>query len=319
MSSLMQKLTAEKVKHVLRIELHYLRAKFNESGQVKIEIRRGKKMKQETQQMFYSSESGTVDFSYPFTFDITMHKKGKDYVKKYFSVKLIQFKENEKVENGRVKIDFSKIPVLKKPIIKREITLQHCSDPNAQVCLSVSLDAIGGLKSFSKSSPRSSQVSQSKPTHHTKDDPQEEKPNKISEIPDQPKNVPPGENYLHGDRLIDRTKKPEDYREQNERSFEETYKDDQDSDNESVHSRMSFSELIVHPKDSDVDSESSSSEEEYKELPQDRLIAHAIPKSSMATARPNENSKSLQIAEKEEKAGISARREGGTCANCVLY
>lgn len=315
----MQKLTAEKVKHVLRIELHYLRAKFNDSCQIIIEIRRGKKMKQVTQQMFYSPETGIIDFSYPFTFDITMHKKGKDYVKKFFSVKLIQVKGNEKVENGRVKIDFSKIPVLKKPIIKREIILQHCSDPTAQVCLSVSLDAIGGFKSFPKLSPKSSLVSRPGTTPHIKDQHPDENPNKNPKILDQPKNLSPGENYIHNDRLVDRTKIVEDDIKHNEKNFEEINRYDQDSDNESVNSRMSFSELIVNPKDSDVDSESSSSEEEYKELPQDRLIAHAIPKSSMATARPNENSKALQITEKEEKAGISVRREGSTCANCVLY
>lgn len=95
------------------------------------------------------------------------------------------------------------------------------------------------------------------------------------------------------------------------------YSEDVDSDNESVSSRMSFSDAILHPKESEILSESSSSEEEYKQLPVDKLIA-AAPKASMQNVVPNERSRNLSIAEKEEKAGIAGKRETGTCVNCEI-
>ena len=95
------------------------------------------------------------------------------------------------------------------------------------------------------------------------------------------------------------------------------FAEDVDSDNESVSSRMSFSDAILHPRDSEIMSESSSSEEEYKQLPVDKLIASA-PKASMDNVTPNERSKHLSIAEKEEKAGIATKRDTGNCVNCTV-
>lgn len=95
------------------------------------------------------------------------------------------------------------------------------------------------------------------------------------------------------------------------------FSEDVDSDNESVSSRMSFSDAILHPKDSEILSESSSSEEEYKQLPVDKLISSA-PKASMDNVTPNERSKHLSIAQREEKAGIATKRDTGNCVNCTV-
>lgn len=95
------------------------------------------------------------------------------------------------------------------------------------------------------------------------------------------------------------------------------FSEDVDSDNESVSSRMSFSDAILHPKESEILSESSSSEEEYKQLPVDKLIA-AAPKASMESVKPNERSRNMFIDEKEEKAGIATKRETGNCVNCEI-
>lgn len=102
---------------------------------------------------------------------------------------------------------------------------------------------------------------------------------------------------------------------------EEILKEGEEDEGESElnSSMMSFSDFIIHPKDSELESESSSSEEEYKELPPERLVAHAVPKTTYETARPNENSKSLQIDEMEVQAGISTTRESGTCGGCETF
>lgn len=296
MAGIINKLGAEKVKHHLQVDIHYLRARLTESCQVYFEVKRGKHMKKDTQTMGYLTTVGQVTFDYPVAFDITMHKKGKKYVKKYFSIKLFEVKGNTKIENGRVKIDFSQIPVLKKPIIKREVILQHCIDKIAVVCISVTLDPVFAL---SKSSPSSSLV-----------------------IPSHKPSVKPVENEK-----LTIAAKPEvkievvEEEKEAEVSIEETedIEEKSDSDNESISSRMSFSDLIVHPRDSEVESESSSSEEEYKELSPDRLVAHSIPKVSKDYVTPNQNSKALQISKGEERAGIAPRREGGNCASCNAF
>ena len=297
MSDLIKKLGAEKVKHHLRVDIHYLRAKLSESCSVYFEVKRGKHMKKVTQTLNYSADISHVQFDSSSEFDITMHKKGKKYVKKYFSIKLYEVQGNSSIENGRVKIDFSQIPVLKKPISKREVGLQHCSDKSAVISITVSLEPLLGKpakdalvrKSVEKITPNKLEGPQNS-TSNSAD---------ISNVEDES------------------IKKENDSHKLDASLEENEYKDG--SDDEDISSRMSFSDLIVHPRDSELDSESSSSEEEYKELPPDRLIAHSIPKVSKDYVTPNQNSKALQIMQKEEKAGITTKREGTTCANCITF
>lgn len=81
---------------------------------------------------------------------------------------------------------------------------------------------------------------------------------------------------------------------------------------------MSFSDFILNPKDSDVQSESSSSEEEYKEVSAQRISSLNQPKNDMHEVTPNEGSKAYMIADAELKNGIMPTRQKGNCVNCVI-
>ena len=81
---------------------------------------------------------------------------------------------------------------------------------------------------------------------------------------------------------------------------------------------MSFSDFILNPKDSDVQSESSSSEEEYKEVSAQRIGSLNQPKNDMHEVTPNEGSKDYMIADIELKNGIMPTRQKGNCVNCVI-
>jgi hypothetical protein len=302
MSTILQKLGAEKVKHHLEVEIHYIRLKLPNPGQLLIEVQRGKKMHKETQPMHYSPEAAFLQFDYPIGFDITMHKKGSKYVKKNFVIILYQVDGKSRTVNGKVKIDFSQIPMLKKPIIRREVPLQHCSDPLAVVSISVKLEQLAGKgKTSAQASPNTSMLSPNsslvepdtkpKPKEKKAYDPLAVRPGSVKE-PAAPVPV----------EVVVETDVPYHSEERNS----------------SVDSRMSFSDLILNPKDSEVSSESSSSEEEVKELPKERLVAHAIPKTTRAQVTPNEASKADVIARVEEKGGISTRREGNCCNACEV-
>ena len=322
MSGIIQKLGAEKVKHHLEIDIHYIRAKLSDNCNVSIEVQRGKNMHKETQAMAYSTSTGYVQFDYPIGFDITMHKKANKYVKKTFIIKLYQIDGKTKTNNGKVTIDFSQIPLLNKPIVRREIFIQNCTDKGAVICISVKLEQLsksrntitGNLSpNSSLLSPNSSLVVPEKKDHKRNGEKSEEidrksigdpltvnKTSKITESPKkkkiskEPKRIP-----------IEIT----------EDIDSPVYIEERvDSD-----SKMSFSDFIILPKDSELSSESSSSEEEAKELAPERLIAHAMPKATREEATPNENSKGAQLANLEEKNGITTKREGNCCASCNIY
>jgi N-terminal C2 in EEIG1 and EHBP1 proteins len=291
MSNLLQTPGSDKVKYILKVDIHYTRIKLAENCLIAMQILRGKTISKETQIMNYNTTDNYVKFDYPASFNVTMQRKGKKYVKKFFSVKLFIVNGDQKSETGRVKIDFSQIPLLKKSISKRELPLQHCVDPLAIVCVSVSLNPVeenGNI--YSLSSLKKNQGVNS------------------TEIKSKTKNK------LEPEGNTEKNEEDDDLNELHKENPEEA-----ESDTDSISSKMSFSDLIVNPKDSELDSESSSSEEEYKELSPDKLIAHYMPKTSRDYVKPNENSKALQIAQIEEKSGFPTKRDATICASCAAF
>jgi N-terminal C2 in EEIG1 and EHBP1 proteins len=317
MSNLLKKIGAEKVKHVLDIEIHYIRVKLPDTCPVYIEVQRGKKMKKETQTMNYSPYTGIVQFDYPLSFEITMHKKGEKFVKKNFVIKLFEMSGKTKLNNGRVKIDFSHIPVLKKPIIKREVPLQNCTDKTAIVCITVRLDPIFVVSDQPIKPSQSPNSPIAFPTLP------EKKFSNMSSIKPAKTNDP--------EATAIKARSSESYREekkvnQDEIKFIESSDIIEVNDEirpalktDSFSSVMSFSDLILNPKESEISSETSSSDEEMKELPPDRLVAHSVPKASMSYATPNESSKSAQILKSEERSGIATTKEPSQCAGCIAF
>ena len=303
--SLIQKIGAEKVKHHLEIDIHYIRIKLSESCPVLIEIQRGRKMHQETQLMNYDMNTGFIQFDYPIGFDITMHKKGEKYVKKYFEIKFFEIHGKNKTNNGKIKIDFSQFSTIKKPIVRREVQLQGCSDKYAMICISVKLEPLSKSKNPSIiSSPNPSVLASNysalpKKTEETlevKNSEESYSQIKKEKIPAQLKKVEPVPVLIPANELYN-----------------------VEDPNDSVNSKMSFSDFIINPKDSEVASESSSSEEEVKTVPVERLVAHAMPKVSRDLVTPNENSKAAAITRSEEENGLSTKREGNRCVSCLTF
>lgn len=323
MAGLIEKLTAEKVKHHLEVTIHYIRLKLPEAVPIIIEVQRGKKMRQETQAQNYSPDSAFVQFDYPISFNITMHKKGEKYVKKNFVIRLIQVKGKNRVHNGEVKIEFSQIPVLKKPILRREVPLQKCADESAVVSISVKLEQI--VKSSSKaSSPNSSLLApagtekSSKPANL---DGNRSKANIIitSDPSTRPSEPAKAKAKVAKDPLAVEVASDVSRSQSRGADFldaQDAYHND--SRDDSFNSKMSFSDLIINPKDSEVESESSSSEEEAKQLPVERLVAVSVPKSTREQVTPNEGSKSESLTRGEERSGIVTRREGNCCSACQV-
>lgn len=308
---MIQKLTAEKVKHHLEIIIHYIRLKLQEPSQILIEVQRGKKMRQETQALNYDPESAFVQFDYPINFDITMHKKGQKYVKKNFVIKLLTLNGKHKINNGKVVIEFSQIPVLKKPIIRREVPLQHCSDTSAVVSISVRLEQILTKKSLSKhASPNSSLIS---PNSSIIEKKKPEEPEIKPKPNPKPKEKRPKDPLAVTNESFRSISKDSDLLE-----VEDAYHNENRDD--SFNSKMSFSDFILNPKDSEVESESSSSEEEeVKQIPVERLVANAGPKATRDQVTPNEGSKAEKLVTAEEKGGIATRRDGNCCSACQVF
>ncbi|OMJ67721.1 hypothetical protein SteCoe_35037 [Stentor coeruleus] len=333
MSALIQKIGAEKVRHHLEIDIHYVRIKLADSFPILVEVLRGKKMHKETQPLNYSPSQAYVQFDYPLAFDITMHKKGSSYVKKNFCIKLFQINGKNRINNGRVKIDFSHIPVIKKPIIRREVPLQHCSDKTAVVSISVKLDQIGKVRgtlgaglspNSSLLSPNSSIISpNSSIVRPEKKNLPEFAVEKMTISDTLPKNEE--KKVLEKDKKLEIPKEKVPVPRNSGISLPEITIETQeepytrDEHNESFNSKMSFSDLILNPNESELSSESSSSEEEAKELPVEKLVAHSVPKTTREQVTPNEGSKSQHIAVVEARAGITTRREGNCCNACVSF
>lgn len=89
--------------------------------------------------------------------------------------------------------------------------------------------------------------------------------------------------------------------------------------NESFSSKMSFSDFIINPNEADADKESTSSEEECKELPPEMLSSLVTPKLDKELVTPNENSKAYLINEIETLNGINPTRQKGNCINCEVF
>lgn len=75
-------------------------------------------------------------------------------------------------------------------------------------------------------------------------------------------------------------------------------------------------ENIVNPKESQVESESSSSDEEPAFLDPPNLSSK-IPKIDLSDAEPNEKSKLDQLKSSENQSGLSGR--DSTCSKCVIF
>ncbi|CAG9320941.1 unnamed protein product [Blepharisma stoltei] len=71
----------------------------------------------------------------------------------------------------------------------------------------------------------------------------------------------------------------------------------------------------IHPKESKIESESSSSDEEPIFLSEEE-IAKKLPVKDMGDTKPNEKSKAEEMVAKENQSGLSERT--GTCAKCTL-
>ena len=263
-----------------------------------------------------------------------MHKKGSRYVKKNFVIKLHEIDGNTKVNNGRVKIDFSQIPVLNKPIIRREVPLQHCTDKSAVVCISVKLEQLsktrgtftGGISpNSSLLSPNSSLLT---PEEASK---KKQAGTRPPSLPDplalptaidtkklkKEKKAKEKEEEINSPKKESTSPKPLPPQMEVVEEHDEVYH--AEDLNDSMGSKMSFSDLILNPKESEVSSESSSSEEEVKELSAERLVAHAMPKATRDQVTPNEASKDKEISRIEEQNGVTNRGGGNCCNACLVF
>ena len=258
MASSIENLEEHKEEFLLKVHIHYLRAKFDEDCSVLIEIARGKNEIINTETISCKGHSTEVEFNHSENFKVIMNKVDKKYKRKYLSLQVFEIRDNQKNSNGIVTIDYTLIPALKELISRREVIIQNDTDSNTAICISLALEP-----------------------YHPK---------------------------LVADSLTARNMAHDTKAKTGELSEK---KDDSEKD-------LTFNDLIVNISEIESESESSSSEEEYKELPPDRLVAHSMPKTAKEYVTPNQHSNALQIARAEERAGISTKREGTNCANCTI-
>eukprot|EP00358_Blepharisma_japonicum_P005270 CAMPEP_0202947048 /NCGR_PEP_ID=MMETSP1395-20130829/10513_1 /ASSEMBLY_ACC=CAM_ASM_000871 /TAXON_ID=5961 /ORGANISM="Blepharisma japonicum, Strain Stock R1072" /LENGTH=411 /DNA_ID=CAMNT_0049648037 /DNA_START=46 /DNA_END=1277 /DNA_ORIENTATION=- len=74
-------------------------------------------------------------------------------------------------------------------------------------------------------------------------------------------------------------------------------------------------ENAIHPKESKIESESSSEDEEPIFISEEEIVKK-IPIKDMGDTKPNEKSKTEEMVAKENQSGLSERT--GTCAKCTL-
>ncbi|CAG9320715.1 unnamed protein product [Blepharisma stoltei] len=77
-------------------------------------------------------------------------------------------------------------------------------------------------------------------------------------------------------------------------------------------------ENIINPKESCIESEASSSEEELIEIDQEELIKAQLPPSRLDQAVANAKSKEKQLSEKEKSNGLVETRRAA-CAKCTVF
>lgn len=80
----------------------------------------------------------------------------------------------------------------------------------------------------------------------------------------------------------------------------------------------SFKENIINPKDSQVESEDSSSDEDVLEISQDALVKLNLPPLSISQSVANENSKEKHLYAVENTHGLVESRRS-VCAKCILF
>lgn len=121
------------------MNIHYVNARLTQKEKLKVIARRGRKAIEETQPMQYNSINSNVIFEYPLNFEITMHKKGDKYVKKFINFRLIELQGEKCVENGKAEFDFSDLANYGLLVNHKDLFLKGCSDKSAVICISMSL------------------------------------------------------------------------------------------------------------------------------------------------------------------------------------
>ncbi|CAG9314264.1 unnamed protein product [Blepharisma stoltei] len=336
-----ERIVPKKHKFNLDIQVHYVKAQYGETGLIKILVKRGKQ-KQETQPMPYNSLNGEVILEYPISFIVHMIKRGKNWVKKHVSFQVLEIRGKSTKKLGEAALEFSQIASTLEPFTKFELVLAKSPDKAAKICVSVDLfqlqrhkRAFGSTEivpsttniSTFQSDYKSSflQIIQASELSDEEIKPVEafEKPEFIDEHHAELGHiVKVDENYLEKseEKKLDEEeeldieksrKKPRRYTIPGIVHIDGEYKESFSP----VHTFLEEARgNIVDPKDSTVESESSSSDEEAVVFESGLIVG--IPSNDMKDAVPNQQSKKDETKEKENEAGLTGRR--GTCAKCQI-
>lgn len=391
--AIFQRLGAEEIKFELSITIHFVSAKLNYQGLIKVAAKRGRDKKEETQAMQYDSIREKVIFEYPLNFFTTMYRKNDKYLKKFVSFRIYEVVGNKNFKNGKARMDISEATTYGISIMRAELPLRGCGDKSAYICVSIDMNIFDQKRSASgpalepggdislqvgmadkRSKYRSAADITSAEQQMLKNEHESFynfENEKVKGIPLRPKNLTISiKNRVLASNGVDKLDNYDKSKfiyhaepiDRNVRSFnsEISFKPPNidliiDETNESTEDLVSKSmdeakilfrespeqetnsptrtdklsrrdifvglgiskESLINPKDSLIESEESSSEEEPLDLSSDLLGSIEHPVSTMSAVHPNERSQELVLTIKEERSGLPKPKE--TCCACTLF
>ena len=146
MAKLLQRIGAKEVKYDLEVEIHYVKLVLSEATLIKVNVKRGNDKLEETQAMQYNPKTPRVQFDYPLNFRITMYRKGKKFLPKDLMIKVLEVKSKVDFPIGDLKVKFHQLAETDTQILGKEFPLEHSSDPQAKICMSIKLTEEGKVR-----------------------------------------------------------------------------------------------------------------------------------------------------------------------------
>lgn len=312
-----QKLRSEKIKFELDITVHFVSTRLKNQGKLQVAAFRGNDKRGETQAMPYDFAQQRSIFEYPINFSTTLYRRGGKFLQKFITFKLYGFELNKKSKQGKARIDISEAATYGITIMKVELPLRQCIDKSANLYVTITMNSAKTISNQKLPNPLPS-ISTNPNTDSDSSD--LSKVNAVDESKFVNNSVPIRKNSVESSSVIKEKSEKDDllfdkkYDTSQGLVLKHTHNEDklmkasaeENSYTPSRADRVSHTDIFVglgiskedfiNPKDSLVESEESSSEEDLIDVSSD--LEH--PKTETPYNETKDKSQESDLADKEE-------------------
>lgn len=140
----LKKIASTKEKYNLYIEVHNLKAEFRQECDLMIKIKRGRTKSEKTPAKIYSPQMGEVIFEHSVHFRITAYRNHNNLMKKALQFTLFKTvkgktKQDGEAEVRNIQVEITGLAESGRSLIRQFLRIKGCSDPKAEVCVSVEM------------------------------------------------------------------------------------------------------------------------------------------------------------------------------------